>query len=141
MWKPPIANIFTAGMPEELLDEQGALKDPKDEVEIKPREDKRDRDRSEKDKSSHKSSGPPAPGKRALSDKQRDHLEEMLRSLLPDRYVVMSKQNIKIVSIVPGILSLRQWFGVLSTLIVARRLLTVYQSPCLYWRLVLADNY
>ena len=81
LWKPPVPNIFTSGMPEELLDEQGALRDPKDEVEVKPRDSRDERP----EKPEKKEKGPPPPGKRALSDKQRDHLEEMLRSLLPDR--------------------------------------------------------
>jgi len=84
LWKPPVPNIFTSGMPEELLDEQGALRDPKDEVEVKPRDSRDERP----EKPEKKEKGPPPPGKRALSDKQRDHLEEMLRSLLPDRNAI-----------------------------------------------------
>ena len=80
VWKPPLPNIYTAGMPEELLDEEGALRDPKDDVDL-------NRIDRKPEKTSQKSSAPPAPGKRALSDRQRDHLEEMLRSLVPDRYV------------------------------------------------------
>ena len=48
-------------------------------------------ERSERsDRSSRETSQKPPPlppGKRALSDKQRDELEEMLRSLVPDRSV------------------------------------------------------
>ena len=80
VWKPPLPNIYTAGMPEELLDEEGAIRDSKDDVDLNRMDRK-------PEKTSQKSSAPPAPGKRALSDRQRDHLEEMLRSLVPDRYV------------------------------------------------------
>jgi len=81
VWKPPLPNIYTAGMPEELLDEEGALRDPKDDVDLNRMDRK-------PEKTSQKSSAPPAPGKRALSDRQRDHLEEMLRSLVPDRNTI-----------------------------------------------------
>ena len=107
LWYPPLPNIFTNGMPEELLDETGALKDPKDERESRRRDEK------QKEKSSHKSksSGPPPPGKKALSNKQRDHLEDLLRSLLPDRYAQLDYQLFH-VSHLPGTLSRRQWSGV-----------------------------
>ena len=79
LWKPPLPNIYTSGIPEDMLDENGAIRDPKDESKT--------REIEETEKPSKKAAAPPAPGKRALSDRQRDHLEELLRSLLPDRYV------------------------------------------------------
>ena len=84
MWKPPIPNIYTNGMPEELLDSEGALMDPIEDGDLQSQEEKSDRSSRE---TSQKPAGPPPPGKRALSDKQRDQLEEMLRSLVPDRSV------------------------------------------------------
>ena len=81
LWKPPIPNIYTNGMPEELLDSEGALMEPTEDVEGQMKEERSER-------SSRETSRPPqplAPGKRALTDKQRDELEEMLRSLVPDR--------------------------------------------------------
>merc|ERR1719309_1919321 len=65
-------------MPVELLDSEGASMDPKEDSEIVNRTPQE----------AAKSSGPPPPGKRALTDSQRDTLEETLRSLLPDRNAV-----------------------------------------------------
>ena len=86
LWKPPIPNIYTNGMPEELLDSEGALMDPVEEGDGHSKEERSERS----DRSSRETSQKPPPlppGKRALSDKQRDELEEMLRSLVPDRSV------------------------------------------------------
>jgi len=77
-WRPPLPNIYTSGMPVELLDSEGASMDPKEDSEIVNRTPQE----------AAKSSGPPPPGKRALTDSQRDTLEETLRSLLPDRNAV-----------------------------------------------------
>ena len=77
LWKPPLPNIYTSGIPEDMLDEHGQIRDPKEELKI--------RESEEKEKPVKKAPAPPAPGKRALSDRQRDHLEDILRSLLPDR--------------------------------------------------------
>ena len=135
LWKPPLPNMFTNGLPEELLDEQGALKDPKDdyvEAHKKAREEKKEKSSSQKEK------GPPPPGKRALSDRQRDHLEEMLRSLLPDRYVEMIGQNTKEYFLEMQLR--RRWFGVLNMQRVETRLLIAWRNLCPYWRLVEADN-
>jgi len=79
MWRPPLPNIYTSGMPLELLDSEGASMDPKDEVENITRSQQ---------ETAPKTAGPPPPGKRALTDSQRDSLEETLRSLLPDRNAV-----------------------------------------------------
>jgi len=87
LWKPPIPNIYTNGMPEELLDSEGALMDPIDEGDVQSKDERSERS----DRSSRETSQKPAPlppGKRALSDKQRDELEEMLRSLVPDRNTI-----------------------------------------------------
>ena len=78
LWKPPLPNIYTSGIPEDMLDENGAIRDPKEELKLA-------RETEEMEKPSKKPPAPPAPGKRALSDRQRDHLEDILRSLLPDR--------------------------------------------------------
>ena len=78
MWRPPLPNIYTSGMPLELLDSEGASMDPKDEVDTSSR--------GQQDAAA-KTAGPPPPGKRALTDTQRDTLEETLRSLLPDRFI------------------------------------------------------
>ena len=77
MWRPPLPNIYTSGMPLELLDSEGASMDPKDEVDVGNRGQL---------EVAVKAAGPPPPGKRPLTDSQRDTLEETLRSLLPDRY-------------------------------------------------------
>ena len=68
-------------MPEELLDSEGALKEPGDECEPERRAGK------EGGAGAGQGAGGRAlsPGRRALSDNQRDELEERLRSLLPDR--------------------------------------------------------
>jgi len=79
MWRPPLPNIYTSGMPLELLDSEGASMDPKDEVDVGNRGQL---------EVAVKASGPPPPGKRPLTDSQRDTLEETLRSLLPDRNAV-----------------------------------------------------
>ena len=131
MWKPPIPNIYTNGMPEELLDSEGALMDPIEDGDLQSQEEKSDRSSRE---TSQKPSGPPPPGKRALSDKQRDQLEEMLRSLVPDRSVGI---NLSTTDFLPSGTPLpRRWSGALSTLTVGRRSLSVWRSPCQYWRLV-----
>ena len=131
MWKPPIPNIYTNGMPEELLDSEGALMDPIEDGDLQSPEEKSDRSSRE---TSQKPAGPPPPGKRALSDKQRDHLEEMLRSLVPDRSV---GRRLSSLDFLPSGMPLRRlWSGALNMLTVGRRLLSVWRSPCQYWRLV-----
>merc|ERR1719309_1857987 len=77
MWRPPLPNIYTSGMPLELLDSEGASMDPKVEVGNRGQQEL-----------SVRTAGPPPPGKRPLTDSQRDTLEETLRSLLPDRNAV-----------------------------------------------------
>lgn len=79
VWRPPLPNIYTSGMPLELLDSEGASMDPAEEVETNTRGQQ---------EAVPKAAGPPPPGKRALTDTQRDTLEETLRSLLPDRNAV-----------------------------------------------------
>ena len=75
MWKPPLGNVFTGGMPAEILDKDGGSLDIVEESVV-----------GEKKKETYKAPPPTAPpGKRPLSDKQRDHLEETLRNLIPDR--------------------------------------------------------
>ena len=75
MWKPPLGNVFTGGMPAEILDKDGGSLDIVEESVV-----------GEKKKETYKAPPPTAPpGKRPLSDKQRDHLEETLRNLVPDR--------------------------------------------------------
>ena len=133
LWKPPIPNIYTNGMPEELLDSEGALMDPLEDGDLQSQEEKSDRSSRE---TSQKPAGPPPPGKRALSDKQRDHLEELLRSLVPDRSVgphwpLSSPHFLPAGTPLP-----RRWSGALNTPTVGRRLWSVWQSPCQYWRLV-----
>ena len=72
MWKPPLGNVFTGGMPSEILDKDGGSLDPVE-----------DSQKGEKKKESYKPPPPTAaPGKRPLSDKQRDTLEESLRIFL-----------------------------------------------------------
>ncbi|TRY72722.1 hypothetical protein TCAL_00982 [Tigriopus californicus] len=73
MWKPPIMNIFTAGMPDHLVEEEEEHNFVSRDRESKSRKD------SENDKSSSKSS------RRGLSNSQRDRFEDMLRTLYPDR--------------------------------------------------------
>ena len=131
MWKPPIPNIYTNGMPEELLDSEGALMDPIDDGDLQSLEEKSDRSSRE---TSQKPAGPPPPGKRALSDKQRDQLEEMLRSLVPDRSVWSHLPSLDF--LLSGTPLLRRWSGALNTPTVGRRLWSVWRSPCQYWRLV-----
>jgi len=80
MWRPPLPNIYTNGMPLELLDSEGASVDTTKE---EPSENKR-----KQQEETPKVAGPPPPGKRPLTDGQRDTLEETLRSLLPDRNAV-----------------------------------------------------
>jgi len=76
LWKPPLGNVFTGGMPSEILDKDGGSLDPVEDSQGK----------GEKKKESYKPPPPTAaPGKRPLSDKQRDALEETLRNLVPDR--------------------------------------------------------
>ena len=131
MWKPPIPNIYTNGMPEELLDSEGALMDPIEDGDLQGLEEKSDRSSRE---TSQKPSGPPPPGKRALTDKQRDQLEEMLRSLVPDRSV---RFHLPSLDFLPSGTPLpRRWSGALNTPTAGRRLLSVWRSPCQYWRLV-----
>lgn len=71
LWKPPHMNLYTGGMPLELLDDEGASVDPQDQLYQSPPH------------------GGPAPAilpnKRGLSETQRDRFEDMLRSLQPDR--------------------------------------------------------
>ena len=63
-------------MPSEILDKDGGSLDPVEDSQGK----------GEKKKESYKPPPPTAaPGKRPLSDKQRDVLEETLRNLVPDR--------------------------------------------------------
>ena len=81
-WRPPLPNVFTAGVPADLLDADGACIDPVEETE-----------RTERRRPTHFE--PPAkkvvvpilPGKKPLTDSQRDTLESTLRSLLPERSV------------------------------------------------------
>ena len=79
VWRPPVANIFTSGMPRELLDEEGASIDPAE----------RQRSPRSKDRDSEERKPKPVvvilPGKKPLTDAQRDSLETTLRSLMPDR--------------------------------------------------------
>ena len=75
LWRPPLPNIFTGGMPLELLDTDGGAMEQPDE-----------RREGEKKEPVYKPPPPAAaPGKRPLSDKLRDEFEDILRSLLPDR--------------------------------------------------------
>lgn len=71
IWRPPAPAVFSSGMPLELLGPDGASIDPEEKPE--------------------KPAGPPKPmvvilpGKKPLTDEQRDALETTLRSLMPER--------------------------------------------------------
>lgn len=84
LWKPPLGNVFTGGMPAEILDKDGGSLDPVEDSQSK----------GEKKKESYKPPPPTAaPGKRPLSDKQRDILEETLRNLVPDRQALKNSKS------------------------------------------------
>lgn len=74
VWRPPIPNLFTTGMPLELLGPDGASVDPEETI--------------------SKPAPPPKapvvilPGKKPLTDSQRDALETTLRSLQPERNAI-----------------------------------------------------
>ena len=85
IWRPPVPNLFTSGMPRELLDENGASVDP--DLEKAMEAEMEDEIGGAGAKPSSK---PPAiilPGKKPLTDAQRDSLESTLRALMPDRLV------------------------------------------------------
>jgi len=76
-WRPPLHNMLTGGMPAELLDTDGGALDPVEEA------------RGGERKEAYRPPAPAAaPGKRPLTDKQRDALEETLRSLVPSRNAI-----------------------------------------------------
>lgn len=79
IWRPPVANVFTSGMPKVLLDEEGASIDPADR-ERSPRSKERDEEERKP-----KPVVVILPGKKPLTDDQRDSLEGTLRALEPDR--------------------------------------------------------
>lgn len=72
VWRPPIPNIFTSGMPLELLGCDGASVDPDEKL-------------AQEKETPPKPTVVILPGKKPLTDSQRDTLESTLRSLLPDR--------------------------------------------------------
>jgi len=74
IWKPPVANVFSAGMPRILLGDDGASIDPDEKREAKAEP--------------AKPMPVILPGKKPLTDEQRDALENTLRSLQPERNAV-----------------------------------------------------
>jgi len=77
-WRPPLPNIYTNGMPLELLDSDGGGRDTIEE----------EKTAAKKDVKAPKPAAPVAPVKKPLTDKQRDFFEDILRSLLPDRNAI-----------------------------------------------------
>eukprot|EP00096_Caligus_rogercresseyi_P001021 TRINITY_DN1160_c0_g2_i2.p1 TRINITY_DN1160_c0_g2~~TRINITY_DN1160_c0_g2_i2.p1 ORF type:complete len:614 (+),score=187.37 TRINITY_DN1160_c0_g2_i2:180-2021(+) len=71
LWVPPPLNLFAAGVPEELLDEDVLLGSEASEGKANRASD----DEEELARNN----------RRGLSDSQRDRFEEMLRNLVPDR--------------------------------------------------------
>lgn len=117
LWRPPLPNIYTGGMPTELLDTDGGALDPVEEAV---------RGAGEKKEAYRPPPPAAAPGKRPLTDKLRDQFEEILRSLLPDRYAAAAPRDS--FSVCAGTRSRRRWFGVLSTRTAGRRSWTAWRS-------------
>ncbi len=104
VWVPPVKNLFTAGMPDDVFEEslREASEDrPSSRSSDKQRDRDRDRDRDRRsdsdrrssrsssrrddDKDSKNKSGKSKKKDNGLSDSQRDRFEDMLRNLYPDR--------------------------------------------------------
>jgi U2-associated protein SR140 len=103
LWRPPVPNVFTAGVPAELLDADGACIDPVDDDEEADRRSEQRRRHSHKPASyepppAKKPVAPILPGKKPLSDSQRDTLESTLRSLLPERSVIICSYFVHLTS-------------------------------------------
>lgn len=83
-WRPPLPNVYTNGVPADLLDSEGACIDP---VAEKERVSSAGGRKVGYEPPNKKPAVPVLPGKKPLSDSQRDTLESTLRSLLPERSV------------------------------------------------------
>jgi len=83
IWRPPVPNLFTSGMPRELLDENGASVDP--DLEKAMEAEMEDDLGGSGSKATNKPAAIILPGKKPLTDTQRDSLETTLRALMPDR--------------------------------------------------------
>ncbi len=98
VWRPPLANVYTNGVPADLLDSEGCVIEPAEERGGGGGRDRgsSSRRRAAAPASSHEPPTPAAkkpampilPGKKPLSDSQRDTLESTLRSLQPERSVI-----------------------------------------------------
>ncbi len=79
VWRPPPMNLYTSGMPEELI-EKGS--DEEAEERSSSRKRRQQQREAEQERGSERSS---RHSRKGLSDSQRDRFEDMLRGLYPDR--------------------------------------------------------
>ncbi len=84
MWKPPPMNMYTAGMPDELVD-KGSEDDEVQEERSSKRKTRSSRAEAEERGGNEHRGSSSRHSRKGLSDSQRDRFEDMLRGLYPDR--------------------------------------------------------